>query len=89
MNADNQMKKAAKDQFKRDPFEAVAKLKAMKPKLQPATTKKMLAMMDKLREDREEAEMRKMMKKMEDENRAAKYKKVRLEGDVRVNVWDR
>ena len=70
------MKKAAKDSYRRDPLEAAERLKMQKPKIQPATTKKMLAMVDKLKKDREEREMRIIRKKQEEQERLTRYLKV-------------
>jgi len=77
LNVENQSRKAAKDPNKRDPFESVAKLKSIKPKLQPATTKKTLALMDKRKEEREERERREMQKKVDEYLRYEKYHKMR------------
>jgi len=78
LDKENELRKAAKDPQKRDPYEAVERLKAHKPKVQPATTKKMLAMMDKLKEEREERERRLWEKKEDDQRRWEKYHKVVL-----------
>ena len=79
LDLDNQYKKAAGDDLtKKDPFEAVRKLKEQKPKYQPPTTKKMVAMMDKLKQEREDKEKEVEKKLKEDEERQDRYHKVIL-----------
>jgi len=69
-------KKAAKDENKRDPFESVKKLKATKPKVQPHTTKKMIALSDLRKKEREEKQRKIEQLEKEEEERKARYQKV-------------
>jgi len=77
LDKDNFYKKAAKDDGKRDPFESVERLKNIKPKYQPPTTKKMVAMMDKLKVEREEREKRYEDKLRSDQERLERYQKMK------------
>jgi hypothetical protein len=78
LDIENQYKKAAKDDLtKKDPFEAVRRLKETKPKYQPPTTKKMVALMDKLKQEREEKEAKAEKLRQEDQEREDRYKKMK------------
>ena len=77
MDVENQYRKAAKDDLKEDPFAAVERLKNIKPKVQPPTTKKMVAMMDKLKKEREDKQKMLESKQQEDEERESRYKRVK------------
>lgn len=69
MDIENQYLKHTKDEMKRDPFEAVEKLKSIQPKYQPPTTKKMVALLDLRKKEREEKERRYQQKVKEQEER--------------------
>lgn len=58
--------------MKRDPFEAVEKLKNTQPKIQPSTTMKMVALTDLRKKEREEKEKRQQQLIKEQEAREAK-----------------
>lgn len=76
LDVENQYKKAAKDETRRDPFESVRKLKEIKPKLQPHTTKKMIALIDQRKKEREEKQRKEEQLLKEEEERKARYIKV-------------
>ena len=58
--------------MRRDPFEAVEKLKSIQPKYQPPTTKKMAALLDLRKKEREEKERKYQQKVREQEEREAR-----------------
>lgn len=76
LDIENKYRKAAKDDARRDPFESVRKLKETKPKMQPHTTKKMIALADLRKKEREEKQRKAEQIEKEDEERKAKYHKV-------------
>lgn len=77
LDVENQYKKAAKDETRRDPFESVRKLKSIKPKMQPHTTKKMIALSDLRKKEREEKQRKAEQLEKEEEERRQRYQKMK------------